>query len=198
MKQPEALRLADVLERSVNNPHRYWHGEAATELRRLHEVSTEQHKVLEQARDDMISLRAMMGHPNNIRIAEKFVKRLESEIQKLDTRDVPLQVAEGKCWCDEEDVGKPGVSCGDCPKDYEVPVQEPLTDAEIDQCMKEAYATVQGRALEHAFARAIEAKIKEQPWIKTKSKSWRSRPAEFPMSTDTYPENLLSRSRGRH
>ena len=41
MKQPEALRLADVLERSVNNPHRYWQGIVAAELRRLHEVNQE-------------------------------------------------------------------------------------------------------------------------------------------------------------
>lgn len=34
---------------------------------------------------------------------------------------------------------------------------EPLTDEEIEQCMKQAYSTVQGRNLEHAFARAIEA-----------------------------------------
>ena len=33
----------------------------------------------------------------------------------------------------------------------------PLTDERIEQCMKQAYATVQGRNLEHAFARAIEA-----------------------------------------
>lgn len=41
---------------------------------------------------------------------------------------------------------------------------KPLTDKQIDQCMKQAYATVQGRQLEHAFARAIEAAhgIKEQ------------------------------------
>jgi hypothetical protein len=31
-----------------------------------------------------------------------------------------------------------------------------LTDEEIEQCMKQAYATVQGRQLEHAFARATE------------------------------------------
>ena len=37
------------------------------------------------------------------------------------------------------------------------PKREPLTDEEIEQCMKQAYATVQGRNLEHAFARAIEA-----------------------------------------
>ena len=35
--------------------------------------------------------------------------------------------------------------------------QEPLTDEEIERCMKQAYATVQGRNLELAFARAIEA-----------------------------------------
>lgn len=34
---------------------------------------------------------------------------------------------------------------------------KPLTDEQIEQCMKQAYATVQGRNLEHAFARAIEA-----------------------------------------
>ena len=34
--------------------------------------------------------------------------------------------------------------------------RKPLTDREIEKCMKEAYATVQGRQLEHAFARAIE------------------------------------------
>lgn len=37
-----------------------------------------------------------------------------------------------------------------------------LTDEEIEQCMKQAYATVQGRNLEQAFARAIEAKLKEK------------------------------------
>ena len=35
--------------------------------------------------------------------------------------------------------------------------RKPLTDEQIEQCMKQAYATVQGRNLEHAFARAIEA-----------------------------------------
>jgi len=40
-KQPEALRLADELERSVNNPHLYWQGKAAAELRRLHALNVE-------------------------------------------------------------------------------------------------------------------------------------------------------------
>ena len=35
--------------------------------------------------------------------------------------------------------------------------RKPLTDEEIERCMKQAYATVQGRNLERAFARAIEA-----------------------------------------
>ena len=37
------------------------------------------------------------------------------------------------------------------------PARKPLTDEEIEQCMKQAYSTAQGRLLEHAFARAIEA-----------------------------------------
>ena len=34
--------------------------------------------------------------------------------------------------------------------------RQPLTDEQIQQCMEQAYATVQGRNLEQAFARAIE------------------------------------------
>jgi hypothetical protein len=38
------------------------------------------------------------------------------------------------------------------------PAQEPLTDAEIEDCMKKAYATLgKSRNLEHVFARTIEA-----------------------------------------
>lgn len=33
---------------------------------------------------------------------------------------------------------------------------QPLTDDQIEQCVKRAYSNVQGRNLEHAFARAIE------------------------------------------
>ena len=43
------------------------------------------------------------------------------------------------------------------PELFERSQQKPLTDEQIEQCMKQAYATVQGRNLEHAFARAIEA-----------------------------------------
>ena len=37
-----------------------------------------------------------------------------------------------------------------------------LTDEQIEQCMKQAYSTVRGRNLELAFARAIEANLKEK------------------------------------
>ena len=37
------------------------------------------------------------------------------------------------------------------------PASKPLTDEQIEQCMKQAYATVQGLNLERAFVRAIEA-----------------------------------------
>ena len=48
---------------------------------------------------------------------------------------------------------------------YKAPPQrewQGLTDEEIEQGMKQAYSTVQGRNLEVAFARAIEAKLKEK------------------------------------
>ena len=134
----------------------------------LREELAAQRRELEQVRDDMVTLRAMVGNPDSPRIAEKFVKRLESEIQKPDTRDVPLQVVEGKCWCDEEGVGKPGVSCGDCPKDYAEPAQahKALSGRQIGEVIDEvARASAYGhhhtgRWME--FARAIEAKIREQ------------------------------------
>jgi len=134
----------------------------------LKEELAAQRGKLEQVRDDMVTLRAMVGNPDNVRLEEKFLKRLESEIQKPDTRDVPLQVVEGKCWCDEEGVGKPGVSCGDCPKDYAEPVQGPkaLSDRQIGEVIDEV-ARVSAYGHHHTgrwmeFARAIEAKIKEQ------------------------------------
>jgi hypothetical protein len=43
------------------------------------------------------------------------------------------------------------------------PAQEPLTGAEIEDCMKKAYATLgKSRNLEHVFARAVEAKLREK------------------------------------
>lgn len=30
-----------------------------------------------------------------------------------------------QCWCDAQGIGKPGVSCGDCPRDYGKPAQQP-------------------------------------------------------------------------
>ena len=49
--------------------------------------------------------------------------------------------------------------------EYDLPVKKEwvgLTDEEIEQGMKQAYSIVQGRNLEVAFARAIEAKLKEK------------------------------------
>ena len=55
-KQPEALRLADEIEGSVNNPQLYWQGKAAVELRRLHALNAE---LLE-------ALKKMLGQASNI------------------------------------------------------------------------------------------------------------------------------------
>lgn len=59
-----------------------------------------------------------------------------------------------KCWCDEMGIGKPGVSCGDCPtRDYAEPAQaqpskpttesggEALTQDEIKELAKKAGGT---------------------------------------------------------
>ncbi len=37
------------------------------------------------------------------------------------------QPAQEKCWCDQNNIGEPEVSCGDCPtRDYKQPAQEPV------------------------------------------------------------------------
>jgi hypothetical protein len=120
----------------------------------LKEELAAQRGMLEQVRDDMVTLRAMVGNLDIPRIADKFVKRLESEIQKPDTRDAPLQAVE--CWCDEEGVGKPGVSCGDCPKDYAEPVQErkPLPIERLREIERQHVYSQTATLIE--FARAVE------------------------------------------
>ena len=34
-----------------------------------------------------------------------------------------------QCWCDAQGIGKPGISCGDCPtRDYRQPERKPLPE----------------------------------------------------------------------
>jgi hypothetical protein len=122
----------------------------------LKEELAAQRGMLEQVRDDMVTLRAMVGNLDIPRIADKFVKRLEPEIQKAEARDVPLQVGVEQCWCDEEGVGKPGVSCGDCPKDYAEPVQErkPLPIERLREIERQHVYSQTATLIE--FARAVE------------------------------------------
>ena len=73
----------------------------------------------------------------------------------------------GVCYCKPHEQQEPVAICEYCEKERPVIQAEGkpwagLTDEEIEQCMKQAYATVQGRNLEQAFARAIEAKLKEK------------------------------------
>lgn len=75
-----------------------------------------------------------------------------------------------QCWCDATGIGEPGVSCGDCPKDYAAPVQaqssEPLTDEQIYTAIQEVdqkwHCDEVTDEWAHRFARLIEAKIKGQ------------------------------------
>jgi len=63
---------------------------------------------------------------------------LRAVLQERDAEIASIKPAQkqNECWCDAMGIGKPGVSCGDCPtRDYAG--QEPLTDAEIEQFLKE-------------------------------------------------------------
>ena len=68
------------------------------------------------------------------------------------------QVKGGFYWAKPTKITAPiTVSIEPMPLYTTPPQRKPLTDEQIQKCMKQAYATVQGRQLEHAFARAIEA-----------------------------------------
>jgi hypothetical protein len=60
------------------------------------------------------------------------VRETEALLRELAAEPVP----EWPCTCDEQGIGKPGVTCGDCPRDYghkaAEPVQEPV--AEVIDC----------------------------------------------------------------
>ena len=63
---------------------------------------------------------------------------------------IPSGLSAGTCW-------ELAVELEQFIKSTRPQAREPLSDEQIEQCMKQAYATVRGRNLEHAFARAIEA-----------------------------------------
>lgn len=43
-------------------------------------------------------------------------------------------VPEWPCYCDEQKIGEPGVTCGDCPRDYGHKVKQPSVSAEPVAC----------------------------------------------------------------
>lgn len=61
-----------------------------------------------------------------------------------------------ECWCDAMGIGKPGVSCGDCPKDYEAPGQErkPLPIERLREIERQHVYSQTATLIE--FARAVE------------------------------------------
>lgn len=89
--------------------------------------------------------------------------------QAADMLEADGKVAEPQwtCWCDENNLGEPGVSCGDCPRDYAKTVPQPqrprLSDGEVYTAYIEATNQTlrpQDERLALAFARAIEKKVR--------------------------------------
>ena len=75
-------------------------------------------------------------------------------------------VPQEQCWCDENNIGEPGVSCGDCPRDYAKTAPQPqrprLTDEEIT-VIGNHYTDVTCSMtwdMWPTFARAIERKVR--------------------------------------
>ena len=84
-----------------------------------------------------------------------------------------LQPESEPCHCDAMGIGEPGVTCGDCPRDYKVqPDYVPLTDRQIYDCFvqslgengaesyEEMIATVEWPELT-LVARAVERAVRE-------------------------------------
>ena len=63
---------------------------------------------------------------------------LEPRIAALRTAIAEAERQE-QCWCDATGIGEPGVSCGDCPKDYAAPVQAQRQDQDESDSLTIAY-----------------------------------------------------------
>lgn len=100
-------------------------------------------------------------------LAKAMVKAYEVLAQRGD------HAPEWSCSCDDRGIGKPGVTCGDCPRDYghkvlaptTVPKRTPLPlgNEQIDQILdreRMCWATAPPTyEFAHAFARAIERAV---------------------------------------
>ena len=67
------------------------------------------------------------------RISQLIVPALKGKAQQE-------QTAQEKCWCDQNNIGEPGVSCGDCPtRDYKQPALSDLI--ELAKVYSQQYAS---------------------------------------------------------
>ena len=66
-----------------------------------------------------------------------LMKSIEEDyMPKAPAQPAPKQE---QCWCDATGIGEPGVSCGDCPKDYAAPVQAQRQDQDESDSLTIAY-----------------------------------------------------------
>ncbi len=69
------------------------------------------------------------------------------------------QPAQEACWCDQNNIGEPGVSCGDCPtRDYKQPA---LSDLEIRNLIEKAFTDF--AAMKQIPREALETDIADVP-----------------------------------
>lgn len=77
--------------------------------------------VYEPLRTAIADVHAALAQPQEDPMVE--LHRLESRTQHNDSvsdggTDPRAQPQAERCWCDEQKIGEPGVTCGDCPRDY--------------------------------------------------------------------------------
>lgn len=63
-----------------------------------------------------------------------------------------------QCWCDEQGIGEPGVSCGDCPlRDYTAPATTQIEDHTLDRLLDAWDTTVLPKHRDGAMQEWMEA-----------------------------------------
>ena len=106
-------------------------------------------------------------YAKNVNDVKNLLTKMSMELDALEN-NTPTQPAQETCWCDQNNIGEPGVSCGDCPtRDYKQPA---LTYEDLETCREVAGKTfrhhkssIRGQQLsewddwEWHLAKAIEA-----------------------------------------
>lgn len=144
--RPEALRFADELEQSVNNPHLYWQGKAAAELRRQHiriaelEAECEKYDVAAgmynmnwmDAKDRIKELEAKLAAYNAVVLPVSVMELIEERDKLKAALDVAQKDAARYRWIRDHDTMNETEGLM-----YRAHGDKKQIDAEIDERIKE-------------------------------------------------------------